>query len=138
MKTFNEMNAVWDAWVSPGNTPARATVEAKARRAGIQCRDHGGGGEIIAATNANILTGGPERSRSIDATGIDADLPALQPSGDRAHAGRTPASSSMTAKAAASGSKPKPGDCCVFCSYGSVPCPPMQEGKSCGAGTPQP
>jgi enamine deaminase RidA (YjgF/YER057c/UK114 family) len=23
------MNAVWDAWVSPGNTPARATVEAK-------------------------------------------------------------------------------------------------------------
>jgi len=28
MKTFPEMNAVWDAWVSPGNTPARATVEA--------------------------------------------------------------------------------------------------------------
>jgi enamine deaminase RidA (YjgF/YER057c/UK114 family) len=23
------MNAAWDAWVSPGNTPARATVEAK-------------------------------------------------------------------------------------------------------------
>lgn len=22
--------------------------------------------------------------------------------------------------------KPKPGDCCVFCSYGSMPCPPMQ------------
>ena len=29
IKTFGEMNAVWDAWVSPGNTPARATVEAK-------------------------------------------------------------------------------------------------------------
>ncbi len=29
MSTFAEMNAVWDAWVSPGNTPARATVEAK-------------------------------------------------------------------------------------------------------------
>jgi enamine deaminase RidA (YjgF/YER057c/UK114 family) len=29
MKTFPEMNAVWDAWVSAGNTPARATVEAK-------------------------------------------------------------------------------------------------------------
>ncbi|PYM15031.1 MAG: hypothetical protein DMD81_16235 [Candidatus Rokuibacteriota bacterium] len=29
MKTFDEMNAAWDAWVSPGNTPARATVEAK-------------------------------------------------------------------------------------------------------------
>ncbi len=29
MAKFNEMNAVWDAWVSPGNAPARATVEAK-------------------------------------------------------------------------------------------------------------
>lgn len=29
MASFGEMNAVWDAWVSPGNTPARATVEAK-------------------------------------------------------------------------------------------------------------
>ena len=29
MSKFNEMNAEWDAWVSPGNTPARATVEAK-------------------------------------------------------------------------------------------------------------
>ena len=28
MKTFAEMNAVWDGWVSAGNTPARATVEA--------------------------------------------------------------------------------------------------------------
>jgi enamine deaminase RidA (YjgF/YER057c/UK114 family) len=27
--TFNEMNGVWDAWVAPGCTPARATVEAK-------------------------------------------------------------------------------------------------------------
>jgi len=27
--TFAEMNAVWDAWVAPGHTPARATVEAK-------------------------------------------------------------------------------------------------------------
>ena len=29
MANFAEMNAVWDAWVSPGHTPARATVEAK-------------------------------------------------------------------------------------------------------------
>jgi enamine deaminase RidA (YjgF/YER057c/UK114 family) len=29
IKTFSEMNEVWDKWVSPGNTPARATVEAK-------------------------------------------------------------------------------------------------------------
>jgi enamine deaminase RidA (YjgF/YER057c/UK114 family) len=26
---FDDMNKVWDAWVSPGNTPARATVEAR-------------------------------------------------------------------------------------------------------------
>ncbi|MCG8314340.1 MAG: hypothetical protein MI976_14120 [Pseudomonadales bacterium] len=25
---------------------------------------------------------------------------------------------------------PKPGDCCVFCSFGSIPCPPIQlQGK---------
>jgi enamine deaminase RidA (YjgF/YER057c/UK114 family) len=29
ISTFAEMNGVWDAWVSQGNTPARATVEAK-------------------------------------------------------------------------------------------------------------
>lgn len=30
--------------------------------------------------------------------------------------------------------RPKPGDCCVFCSYGSVPCPPVQEpGVACCA-----
>jgi len=23
--------------------------------------------------------------------------------------------------------RPKEGDCCVFCSYGDVPCPPIQE-----------
>ncbi len=27
--------------------------------------------------------------------------------------------------------RPKPGDCCVFCSYGTVPCPPMQAGDPC-------
>jgi hypothetical protein len=27
--------------------------------------------------------------------------------------------------------KPKPGDCCVFCYYGSVKCPPMQAGNCC-------
>ncbi len=29
MKDFAGMNAVWDAWVTPGATPPRATVEAK-------------------------------------------------------------------------------------------------------------
>jgi enamine deaminase RidA (YjgF/YER057c/UK114 family) len=27
--TFDEMNQVWDAWVAPNNTPARATVQAQ-------------------------------------------------------------------------------------------------------------
>ena len=29
--------------------------------------------------------------------------------------------------------KPKPGDCCVWCSYGTVPCPPVQAGAGCCA-----
>ena len=29
IRFFAEMNEVWDAWVSPGNTPARACVEAR-------------------------------------------------------------------------------------------------------------
>lgn len=31
--------------------------------------------------------------------------------------------------------KPKPGDCCVFCSYGDKPCPPIaaeHDGACCG------
>ncbi|WP_411722659.1 GDCCVxC domain-containing (seleno)protein [Marinobacter sp. F4216] len=27
--------------------------------------------------------------------------------------------------------KPKQGDCCVFCSYGDTPCPPIQLDQSC-------
>jgi uncharacterized Zn finger protein len=27
--------------------------------------------------------------------------------------------------------KPKSGHCCVYCSYGTVPCPPIQENKKC-------
>jgi hypothetical protein len=27
--------------------------------------------------------------------------------------------------------RPKPGHCCVFCSYGSVPCPPIQQQRGC-------
>jgi len=27
--------------------------------------------------------------------------------------------------------KPKAGDCCVFCSFGSVRCPPMQQAGCC-------
>jgi hypothetical protein len=39
--------------------------------------------------------------------------------------------------------RPRPGDCCVFCSYGTVPCPPVQEARGrsagcCGAGPPRP
>ena len=27
--------------------------------------------------------------------------------------------------------KPRPGDCCVYCSYGDVKCPPVQMGGGC-------
>ncbi|MDH3633646.1 MAG: ZPR1-type zinc finger protein [Gammaproteobacteria bacterium] len=27
--------------------------------------------------------------------------------------------------------KPNEGDCCVYCSFGTVKCPPIQEGNSC-------
>ncbi len=27
--------------------------------------------------------------------------------------------------------KPRPGDCCVFCSFGTVKCPPIQDQGSC-------
>jgi hypothetical protein len=27
--------------------------------------------------------------------------------------------------------RPQPGDCCVFCSYGSVVCPPRQQQRGC-------
>ncbi|HEX7913257.1 MAG TPA: GDCCVxC domain-containing (seleno)protein [Paraburkholderia sp.] len=30
--------------------------------------------------------------------------------------------------------RPKPGDCCVYCSYGSNRCPPMQHSGSCCIG----
>jgi hypothetical protein len=37
--------------------------------------------------------------------------------------------------------KPKAGDCCVYCSYGTVPCPPIQEARAhsscCGNKTDQ-
>ena len=29
--------------------------------------------------------------------------------------------------------KPQKGDCCVFCSYGTVKCPPIQLGLVCSA-----
>ncbi|GIX31814.1 MAG: hypothetical protein KatS3mg124_2286 [Porticoccaceae bacterium] len=31
--------------------------------------------------------------------------------------------------------RPKPGDCCVFCSFGSVPCPPVQAQRRGGGGS---
>ena len=36
MKDFAAMNAVWDAWVPQGDTPARATVEARLAHPGYR------------------------------------------------------------------------------------------------------
>ncbi len=30
--------------------------------------------------------------------------------------------------------RPRPGDCCVYCSYGTVRCPPEQAGEACRDG----
>jgi len=30
--------------------------------------------------------------------------------------------------------RPKTGDCCVFCSFGSVQCPPKQQARDCCGG----
>jgi enamine deaminase RidA (YjgF/YER057c/UK114 family) len=35
IRAFDEMNKVWDGWVSSGNTPARACVEAKLARSNL-------------------------------------------------------------------------------------------------------
>ena len=35
INTWSQMNEVWDAWVAPGNTPARATVEARLAAPGL-------------------------------------------------------------------------------------------------------
>ncbi len=35
IKTWAEMNEAWDAWVVPGQTPARATVESKLAGKGL-------------------------------------------------------------------------------------------------------
>jgi DNA-directed RNA polymerase subunit RPC12/RpoP len=32
--------------------------------------------------------------------------------------------------------RPKAGDCCVYCSYGSVPCPPVQAARARRAAQP--
>ena len=34
--TWSQMNEVWDAWVAPGNAPARATVEAELAAPGLK------------------------------------------------------------------------------------------------------
>ncbi|MEL7720478.1 GDCCVxC domain-containing (seleno)protein [Citromicrobium bathyomarinum] len=30
--------------------------------------------------------------------------------------------------------RPNAGDCCVFCSFGTIPCPPIQETRADGTG----
>ena len=56
IRGFEQMNAVWDAWVSPGNTPARATVEAKLAmpqfKVEIACMAAAGAGAARAAKRA--------------------------------------------------------------------------------------
>jgi len=34
--------------------------------------------------------------------------------------------------------RPERGDCCVFCSYGTMKCPPVQAARACCAPEPRP
>jgi enamine deaminase RidA (YjgF/YER057c/UK114 family) len=36
VSTYDQMNVVWDAWVTPGNPPARACVESKLARPSLK------------------------------------------------------------------------------------------------------
>ena len=36
ISTFDEMNSVWDAWVTPGSPPARACVESRLARPNLK------------------------------------------------------------------------------------------------------
>jgi hypothetical protein len=58
---------------------------------------------------------------------INSDLSALRVSGDRNYA-NGPCVAFYDCKGCGETLKPLSGSCCVFCSYGSVPCPPIQEG----------
>ena len=49
MGDFAAMNAVWEAWVPAGQTPARATVEAKLANPDYKRRDPGRRGAVAAA-----------------------------------------------------------------------------------------
>lgn len=56
IKTWAEMNTAWDAWVVPGQTPARATVESRLAAPGLDVEimveaaipGAGGGGRVAA------------------------------------------------------------------------------------------
>ena len=50
--TWGQMNEVWDKWVSPGNTPARATVEAKLATPAYKVEI-----VVVAAGRPNFITG---------------------------------------------------------------------------------
>ena len=45
MRSFGEMNEVWEAWVDKGNTPRPRHRRGEARRPAISRRDHGDGGD---------------------------------------------------------------------------------------------
>ena len=70
------------------------------------------------------------RSAMRDATGMHPDLSLVRSSVRRDDADRR-LRFFYDCKGCAMRLKPLAGDCCVFCSYGSVPCPPVQSNDSC-------
>lgn len=66
-----------------------------------------------------------------NATRIYADLSGVSEPGHRDDAGGTLASFSMTARAAEPALSPSGATAALFCSFGTVPCPPIQQNGKC-------
>jgi enamine deaminase RidA (YjgF/YER057c/UK114 family) len=57
MGLYNDMNAAWDAWIDPANTPARATVEARLATPKFLVEIMAGGGDLMTAPAARRFEG---------------------------------------------------------------------------------
>jgi enamine deaminase RidA (YjgF/YER057c/UK114 family) len=61
IRTVGEMNKEWDAWVTPGHTPARACIEAPPARPGEENRDTGDRGALTGVARQRDCNSRPRR-----------------------------------------------------------------------------
>ena len=65
IRYYDEMNAVWDAWVDPANTPGRATCEARMATPRALVEDHRDRWTLNRATPADQADARRPRSLSV-------------------------------------------------------------------------